>query len=214
MCSSLSMRNHATEIFNYSETGESCYFPRPLRKMPYRRTRGTEPMDRILLWALPSLDHQYWSVPRETLRKTIPSIAKNWRLQYNYWRQSAKRSGDRRMANPMDPVVGNHTSQERQPTAVPELLNDQAHQPSKKSHAEDYTEQIEATRRTIIAKNWQASEHKGAPQSRSSTLKSFVRNISSTNKTSTTSSRRLSTGCGMQLCGQPWSTTSAPTLSK
>ena len=49
------------------------------------------------------------------------------------------------MANPVDPVLSHHTSQARQPTAVPELPNDQPHQPPKQSDAEDHTEQIEAT---------------------------------------------------------------------
>ena len=52
---------------------------------------------------------------------------------------------DRKMANPVDPVLGHHTSQERQPAAVPELPNNQPHQPPKQSHADDHTEQIEAT---------------------------------------------------------------------
>ena len=47
---------------------------------------------------------------------------------------------DRRMANPMDPVLSHHTSQERQPAAVPELPNDQPHQLSEQSHPEDHTE--------------------------------------------------------------------------
>ena len=45
---------------------------------------------------------------------------------------------------PVDPVLSHHTSQERQPAAVPELPNDQPHQPPKQSHAEDHTRQIEA----------------------------------------------------------------------
>ena len=45
----------------------------------------------------------------------------------------------------MDPVLSHHTSQERQPAALPELLNNQPHQPLKQSYAEDHTEQIEAT---------------------------------------------------------------------
>ena len=48
------------------------------------------------------------------------------------------------MANFVDPVFGHHTSVERQHAAVPELLNDQPHQPLNQSHAEDHTEQIEA----------------------------------------------------------------------
>ena len=49
------------------------------------------------------------------------------------------------MAIPMDPVLSHHTSQERQPAAVQELPNNKPQQSSKQSHAEDLTEQIEAT---------------------------------------------------------------------
>ena len=60
--------------------------------------------------------------------------------------QSAKDLADRRMANPMDPYHhSHHTSQERQPAAVLELPNSKPHQSPKQSHAEDHTEQIEAT---------------------------------------------------------------------
>ena len=52
------------------------------------------------------------------------------------------------MANPVDPVLSHHTSQERQSAAMPELANDQHHQPLKQSHAEDHTE---ATGEKIIA---------------------------------------------------------------
>ena len=48
---------------------------------------------------------------------------------------------------PVDPVLSHHTSQERQPAGVPELTKDQPHQSPKQSHAEDHTEQIEATSR-------------------------------------------------------------------
>ena len=43
------------------------------------------------------------------------------------------------------PVLSHHTSQEKQPAAVPELPNSKPHQSPKQSHAEDHTEQIEAT---------------------------------------------------------------------
>ena len=43
------------------------------------------------------------------------------------------------------PVLSHHTSQERQPAAVPQLPNNKPHQSPKQSHAEDHTEQIEAT---------------------------------------------------------------------
>ena len=54
---------------------------------------------------------------------------------------------DRKMANSVDPVLSHHTSQEKQPAAVPELPNDQPHQSHKQSQAEDHAEQIEATSR-------------------------------------------------------------------
>ena len=49
------------------------------------------------------------------------------------------------MANPVDPVLSYHTSQERQPAAVSEMPNNQPHQPPEQSHAEDDTVQIQAT---------------------------------------------------------------------
>ena len=52
---------------------------------------------------------------------------------------------DRRMASPVDPVFSHHTSKEMRSAAVPELRSDQPHQSLKQSHAEDHTEQIEAT---------------------------------------------------------------------
>ena len=45
----------------------------------------------------------------------------------------------------MDSVLSHYTSHERQPAAVPELPNNQLHKSPKQSHAEDHTEQIEAT---------------------------------------------------------------------
>ena len=51
----------------------------------------------------------------------------------------------KRMANPVDLALSHYTSQVRQPAAMPDLLNDQPHQPPRQSHTEDHTEQIEAT---------------------------------------------------------------------
>ena len=45
----------------------------------------------------------------------------------------------------MDPVLSHHTSQERQPAAVPELPNNKPHQSPKQNHAEDHTKQTKAT---------------------------------------------------------------------
>ena len=80
---------------------------------------------------------------------------------------------DRRTANTMDPVLRHHTSQERQPAAVPELPNNKPHQSPKQSHAEDHTEQTEVT--------------SGEDHCRRTGRLQSVRNISSTSKTSTTS---------------------------
>ena len=90
---------------------------------------------------------------------------------------------DRRMANPMDPVLSHYTSHERQPAAVPELSNDQPHRPSKQSHAEYHTIQVEAA--SGEDQCWKT----GRLKSRKSiteqifSLRIFVRNISSTSKT-------------------------------
>ena len=54
-------------------------------------------------------------------------------------------TGEYQMAIPMDPVLSHHTSQERQPAAVPELPNNKPHQSPKQSHAVDHTEQTEPT---------------------------------------------------------------------
>ena len=115
--------------------------------------------------------HQYWTVPRQTQRMTTPSYAEKSWLQYNHGRKGSQLESttsqqklvqaggedvitilqhdlaDRRMANPVDPVLSHRTSQERQPAPVPELPNNQPHQSPKQSHAEDHTEQIEATSR-------------------------------------------------------------------
>ena len=144
--------------------------------MPHRRTRDTEPMDKILLWAV-QLQGQWRSISTEL----SPDRHRGWpshssqrstgcntiieEREVSWSRQHPSRTGpsrlrgcnhrshdnrrqnlaDRKMANPMDPVLSHHTSQERQLAAVPELPNDQLHQPPKQSHAEDHTEQIEAS---------------------------------------------------------------------
>ena len=54
------------------------------------------------------------------------------------------------MTNPVDPVLGHHISQERQPAAVPGLPNDQPNQPPKQRHAEDHTEQTPTPRPPIF----------------------------------------------------------------
>ena len=114
--------------------------------------------------------HQYWTFPRHRGRPIhhwqrswacstiIEEREVSWSWQHpsrtglSRWRRRNHRSyntlqqdlADRRLTNPVDPVLSHHTSKERQPAAVAELPNDQPHLPSKQSHAEDYTEQMEA----------------------------------------------------------------------
>ena len=105
-----------------------------------------------------------WS--RQHPSRTGPSRWRgcNYRSQFNLQQNLA----NRRIANPMEPVLSHYTFQERQPAAVPELPNDQPHQPPKQSHAEDHTEQIDATSGDLSSpKNRQASEQEGESQSRS-----------------------------------------------
>ena len=45
---------------------------------------------------------------------------------------------------PWTQFFGHHTSQEKQPAAIPELPKDQSNQPSKQSRTEDHTEHTEA----------------------------------------------------------------------
>ncbi|WP_419626914.1 hypothetical protein [Thiolapillus sp.] len=91
------------------------------------------------------------------------------------------------------------------------------------SHSSKVMLKIILNRLKLQAEKIIAEEHAGFRAGRSTTeqifnLRTSVRNISSTSKTSTMSSqtsRRPSTGFGMQLCGQPCkSTISAPTLSE
>ena len=116
--------------------------------------------------------YRYWTVPRQTqddhpiLRKEVENAVQalkkgksagvdiipedlvqaggqcNHRSHNNLQQDLA----DRRMADPVDPVLSHHSSPERQPAAKLELLNNKPHQSPKQSHAEDHTEQIGATR--------------------------------------------------------------------
>ena len=127
---------------DHCETGESNYCPRSFRKMPHRRETDTEPMDRILLWAVQPQGqlrsnstelhpdrHRGWpphpsqrSWGRSTIteeREVSLSRQHPSRTGPSRWRGCNQRShdnlqqdlADRRMANPMDPVLSHHTFQ-------------------------------------------------------------------------------------------------------
>ena len=72
------------------------------------------------------------------------------------------------MANPMDPVLSHHTSQERQPVAVPELPNDQPH-----SHQSKVMLKIILNRLKPQAKKIIAEEQAGFRAGRSTTEQIF-----------------------------------------
>ena len=189
--------------------------------MRHRRTSDTEPMDRILHWAVQSQGQR-----RSISTELFPDTQRGWpphplqtsggcstiteKREVSWSRQHPSRTGpsrwrgcnyhshdnlqqdlaDRRMANHMDPVLSHHTSQERQPAAVPELPNNESASSVTKAKScwrSYWTDWSHKQRRSSL-KNRQASEQEGAPKSRSATYESSVRNISSTSKTSTMSS--------------------------
>ena len=149
------------ERLDHCETGESCDYPRPFRKMTNKRTRNNELMNNTALSCTitgPVEIHQYKTVPRHTQRTTaLPSersggcsriieereVSCSWQHLRKTCSSRLRRSkhcshdnlqqdlADRKMANPVRPVLGHHTFQERQPAAVPELPNDKPHQPPK-----------------------------------------------------------------------------------
>ena len=76
----------------------------------------------------------------------IPAGPSRWRgCNHRSYDNLQQDLADRKMSNPMDPVLSHHTSKERQPAAVSELPNNKPHQSPKESHDEDHIEQTEAT---------------------------------------------------------------------
>ena len=73
-----------------------------------------------------------------------------WRGHNHYSRDNLQQDlADRRMANLMDQVLSHHSSQERQPEAMPELPNNQSHQIPMQSHAEDPLAWVRAFQRPL-----------------------------------------------------------------
>ena len=148
------------EILDHCETRECYYYPRPFRKMPYRRTRHIEPMDRILLWTVQSQGQGRFisgelSPDRHgsgfcSINIEEREVSWSWQHPSRTGPSRSRRSNhcshdnlkqdlaDRRMANPLDPGLGHHTHFlkeatyiKKQPAAVPELQSSQPHQPPK-----------------------------------------------------------------------------------
>ena len=129
-----------SELYNYKATGDPSVL-----NCPQTDTEDDHPILCREVEAAVQLLQKEVSWSQQHPSRTGPSkwIGCNHRSHDNLQQDLA----DRRMANPMDPVLSHHTSHERQPAAVPELPNSQPHQSPKQSHAEDHTEQIEATSR-------------------------------------------------------------------
>ena len=160
--------------------------------------------------------HQYCIVLRQTQRTTtthpwqrsggcsriIEEREVSWNWQHSNRTGVIRRRGcnhcshvnvqqdlaDRKMANSAHPVLSHHTFQGRQPAAVPELPNDQPHQPPKQSHAKDHNERIEAASEEDHC--WRTGTIQSRKEHHRADLppENPLRNISSTSKTSAMSS--------------------------
>ena len=95
---------------------------------------------------------------------------------------------DRRMANPMDPILFHHFPRKSTCSSARTTKQSASSVTQAKLCWRSCWSDWSHKRRRLFLKNRQASEQEGAPQSRSSTYKSSMRNISSTSKTSTMSS--------------------------
>ena len=118
-----------SELYNYKANGDPSVL-----NCPQTHTEDDHPILRREVEAAAQSQHP---------SRTGPS---RWRgCNHHSYNNLQQDLADRRMANPMDSFLSLHTSQERQRAAVKELPNDQPHQSPRHSHAEDHTEQIEAT---------------------------------------------------------------------
>ena len=93
--------------------------------------------------AVQSLKKREISWSRQHPGRTVPSRRRG--RNHHFHDNLQQDLADRRMANTVDSVLSHHTSQERQPAAVPELPNNKPYQSPEQSHAEDHTEETEAT---------------------------------------------------------------------
>ena len=121
---------YCSELYNYKANGDPSVLNCP-QTDPSQRSGGCSTIieEREVSWS------------QQHPSRTGPS---RWRgCNHRSHGNLQEDLADRRMANPMDPVLSHHNSQERQPAAVPELPNNKPHQSTKQSHAEDHTEQIE-----------------------------------------------------------------------
>ena len=130
---------YCSELYSYKANGDPS-----VTNCPQTDTEDDHPILRREVVAAV----QSWKKGKSAGVDNIPAKTRpsRWRGCNHRSHDSLRQDlADRRMANPKDPVLSHHTSQKRQPAAVPELPNSKPHQSSKQSQAEDHTEQIEAT---------------------------------------------------------------------
>ena len=185
-----------------------------------QKATNTEPMDRILLWAVQlqgqwrfistelSPDrHRGWPAHPSQRSWGCSTIIEEREVSYNRhhpsrtgptrWRECNHRSHDnlrqdledRRVANPMDPVLSHCTSHKKASCSSARTIEQSASSvtQAKLSCRSYWTDWSHKWRRSSL-KNRQASEQVGAPHSRFSTYAFSLRNISNASKTSTMSS--------------------------
>ena len=74
---------------DHCETRNSYYCPKIVQENASQKNKRywTDGQNTALGCTItrPMEIHQYWTVPRQTQRMTIPFFAKKWRLQYNHW---------------------------------------------------------------------------------------------------------------------------------
>ena len=128
------LNRFCSELYNYKANGNPSVLNCP--QTHTHRGRPPHPSQRSVGCST-IIEEREVSWSRQHPSRAGPS---GWR-GCNHWCHDNLQQdlADRRTANPVDPVLSHHTSQARQPAAVPELPNDQPHQPHKQSHAEDIT---------------------------------------------------------------------------
>ena len=129
---------YCSELYNYKANGDPSVL-----NCPQTDTGRPPHPSQESLGCSTIIEEREVSWSRQHPSRTGPS---RWRgCNHRYHDNLQQDLADRRMANPMDPVLSHHTSRERQPAAVPEPPNNKPHQSPKQSYAEDHTEQIEST---------------------------------------------------------------------
>ena len=124
---------YCSELYNYKANGDPS-----ILKCPETNSEDYHPI------LCREVEAAVQSLKKGTSQHPNRTGASRWRgcnhRSHNNLQQDL---ADRRMANPIDPVLSHHTFQERQFAA--DLQNNKPHQSPEQSHATGHTERIEAT---------------------------------------------------------------------